>query len=138
MSIHKRKAGLFLRFCTVGVGNTAVDLTTFFLLTQFGSPYLLAQMISYTAGVVNSFVFNRKWTFRMEQKTDVWEVMKFASVNGLSLLVSSSLLFLLHDGENLNLWISKCMASGCAIIVNFMGSRYWVFTDKQKTRGEVV
>ncbi|GIM46357.1 GtrA-like protein [Collibacillus ludicampi] len=131
---NKDSAVQFLRYCTVGVGNAAVDFTTFFLLTLGGGSYLFSQMLSYSAGVVNSFFLNRTWTFRVTRKANVLEVAKFIIVNGLSLLVSSGLLFILHDVNHLNLWLSKCMASGGGIVVNFMGSRCWVFTENQKAR----
>lgn len=57
-------------------------------------------------------------------------------VNGLSLLVSSCLLFMLHDVARLNLWLGKLMATGGGIIVNFLGSRLWVFSENQKTGGD--
>ncbi|APC09553.1 GtrA family protein [Neomoorella thermoacetica] len=126
---NKPGAAQFLRFCAVGVGNTVVDLTTFFGLTLVGMPYLLAQVLSYSAGVVNSFFFNRKWTFRVTHKTSALEVIKFITVNGLSLLLSSGLLFILHDVTHLQLWLSKFSATGGGIVVNFLGSRLWVFTE---------
>jgi len=134
---NKHRAIQFLRFCTVGVGNTAVDFAAFFLLTLGGVPYLLAQALSYAAGVVNSFLLNRKWTFRVARKANVLEVARFIIVNGLSLLVLSGLLFILHDANHMALWISKLMATGAAIAVNYMGSRLWVFTEYQRTRGEI-
>ncbi len=134
---NKPRAVQFLRFCTVGMGNTAVDFTAFFLMTLGGVPHLLAQTLAYSAGVLNSFFLNRRWTFGITSKAHFSEVARFIVVNGLSLLVSAGLLFILHDVNHLNLWISKLTATGTAIIVNFMGSRIWVFAEHQKTRGEI-
>ncbi len=108
----------FLRFCTVGVGNTVVDFAAFLLLTLAGVPYLLAQVLSYSAGVANSFFFNRKWTFGLQGKTNIMEIARFAAVNGLSLLASSGLLFLLHDLGHSGLWLSKIAATAVSITVN--------------------
>ncbi|MCG9968237.1 GtrA family protein [Pelotomaculum terephthalicicum JT] len=127
----------FLRFCTVGVANTAVDFAAFFLLNLCGVPYLLAQVLSYSAGVVNSYLLNRKWTFRVARKANLQEAASFIVVNGISLLVSSSLLAVLHDVNHLNLWLCKLTATAAGVIVNFMGNRLWVFAESQKTRGEV-
>jgi putative flippase GtrA len=129
---NRHRGVQFLRFCTVGIGNTAVDVTAFYLLTLGGVPYLLAQVLSYSVGIVNSFFLNRKWTFRVTHKTNVLEIAKFIFVNGLSLLVSSGLLFILYDVYHLNLWLSKFVTIGGGSVVNFMGSRLWVFTENQK------
>jgi len=134
---NKQSVLQLLRFCAVGLGNTAVDFTVFFLLTLGGVPYLLAQVLAYAAGVVNSYFFNRMWTFQVERKINLPEVASFVTVNGLSLLVSSGLLFILHDVNHLSLWSGKLLATGVGIVVNFMGSRLWVFTENQKARGEV-
>ncbi|KUK65588.1 MAG: GtrA-like protein [Desulfotomaculum sp. 46_80] len=123
----------FLRFCTVGLCNTAVDFTVFFLLTLTGAPYLIAQALSYSAGVANSFFLNRKWTFRVERKANFLEVANFVIVNGFSLLTSFGMLAVLHDLNHLDLWPSKCMATGAAIIVNYIGSRFWVFNQRAES-----
>jgi putative flippase GtrA len=131
MFSHK-EGTVLLRFCAVGLGNTAVDFTVFFLLTLGGVPLLPAQALSYGAGVVNSFIFNRQWTFRMKNRANIPEVARFMVVNGLSLLVSAGLLFILRDIAHLPLWPGKLAATGAGILVNFAGSRLWVFTNKER------
>lgn len=133
MFINKREAFRFLRFCTVGLGNTAVDFTAFFLLTLGGAAYLPAQVISYSAGVVNSFLLNRRWTFKVKRRADIFEAARFIIVNGISLLVSAGLLFILYDLYHLGLWPSKFMATAGGIAVNYAGSCVWVFAEKRTT-----
>ncbi len=128
----------FMRFCTVGLANTAVDFTAFFLLNLGGLPYLFAQVLSYSAGVINSFYLNRKWTFQVKRKTNVTEIAKFIILNGISLLVSSSLLFILYDVNQMDLWLAKIAATAGGIVVNFIGSRLWVFTENQPITGEFI
>ncbi|PKM76651.1 MAG: hypothetical protein CVU90_11215 [Firmicutes bacterium HGW-Firmicutes-15] len=138
MSNKKHQIIQFLSFCLVGLGNTAVDFTVFFLLNLAGVPYLFAQMISYSSGIVNSFILNRKWTFRLTYNTNVIEVAKFIIVNGLSLLVSSCLIYILHDINQMNLWIAKIAATGVGIAVNFIGSRLWVFAGNRPITREFI
>jgi len=127
----------FVRFCTVGLANTAVDFSAFFILNVLGMPYLIAQVIAYSAGVVNSYFFNRKWTFGRTDKANGAEAVKFIIVNGLSLLVSSQLLFVLYDLNHRDLWLAKLGATAGGIAVNFMGSRLWVFTKSPQIKGDV-
>lgn len=129
MLCNKPKAVQFLRFCTVGLGNTAVDFAAFFILNLAGAPYLLAQTLSYAAGVANSFYLNRKWTFRVISKANVREAARFVMVNGFSLLVSAALLASLYDANHLDLWLSKFAATAGGIVVNYTGSRLWVFKE---------
>ncbi len=126
----------FLRFSIVGLGNTAVDFAVFFLLTWGGVPYLIAQAISYSSGVFTSFYFNRKWTFKVTHKYNVLEIAKFIIVNGLSLLVASSLLFIVQDVYHLELWLGKILATGGSTVFNFTANRLWVFA-KYQAKGEI-
>lgn len=137
MFTNKPRAARFLRFCTVGVGNTAVDFTVFFLLALGGFPYLAAQALSYAAGMVNSYFLNRRWTFRVVRKANGLEAGRFIIVNALSLLVSLGLLAVLHDENQLSLWLSKFIATGGGLVVNYIGSRLWVFSENRKTSGEI-
>lgn len=118
-----------VRFCTVGLGNMVVDVTSFFLLMFAGLPYLSAQVLSYSVGVVNSFYFNRKWTFGITDEIKLPEVMRFIMVNGVSLVVTFCLIFILHDFSYLNLCLCKLLATGGGIVINFMGSKLWVFVN---------
>jgi len=138
MFCDRQKALQFIRFCTVGLGNTAVDLIAFFILNFGGTPYLQAQLISYSIGVLNSFVFNRRWTFRAAGKVNVSEIVKFIIVNGFSLLITSGLIFILHDAYHVNLWISKILATAAGIIVNYIGNRFWVFVTNQTLTGDTL
>jgi len=134
---NKHRAARFLRFCTVGLGNTAIDFTAFFLLTLGGIPYLLAQALAYVAGIVNSYFLNRRWTFRVVRKANALEAGSFIIVNGLSLLVSLGLLAVLHDENQLSLWLSKFIATGGGLVVNYIGNRLWVFSENRKASGEI-
>ncbi|WCK54557.1 GtrA family protein [Aneurinibacillus sp. Ricciae_BoGa-3] len=123
-----------LRFCVVGLLNTAVDFAVFFVLSLAMIPYLLAQPVSYSAGVINSYFLNRRWTFQVKQKPDRLEIFKFIFVNGVSLVVSSSILFITRDIGQINILFSKIAACVGGVAVNYIGSRLWVFNKGQKRR----
>ena len=65
--IKNKKAILqFGKFLVVGAINFLVDFGIFKLLTVvFGMLTVPANVISYTAGVLNSFLLNRYWTFKI-------------------------------------------------------------------------
>lgn len=137
--MFKSKAGSleFLRFCTVGLANTAVDVTAFFLLNMLGVPYLLAQILSYSAGIINSFFLNRSWTFRLQGPSNILEMSRFLLVNAVSLIASAGLLYVIYDLGQLSLWVSKVLVTGVSVMINFFGSRIWVFARGTHT-GDVV
>jgi putative flippase GtrA len=115
-----------LKFGIIGAVNTGIDFGVFTLLTLCEWSYLPAQCLSYTCGVLNSYVMNRSWTFN-ERRHSKFAFFKFTLLNLFVLLVTSSLLALLHLYAGWSIWISKLCATGAGVLVNYLGSRLWVF-----------
>ena len=61
-----------VKFGAVGILNTAIDLGLYFVLTRWlglGGLPVVAKSISYTAGILNSFLWNKFWTFQSRAGT---------------------------------------------------------------------
>lgn len=123
---HHHSIGEFVKFALVGILNTGVDIAIFFLLTWRGIPYVAAQVVSYSCGTANSYLLNKIWTFR-SCGLSYAEIVRFVIVNLASLGISVVSLALLHDTAGLGLAVSKGIATACALAVNFLGNKLWVF-----------
>lgn len=66
MSGSNRKALIiqFIKFNMVGLLNTAIDFAVFFLLIWLSTHYAVAQAVAYLAGMVNSYIWNKAFTFK--------------------------------------------------------------------------
>ncbi|MFP4978090.1 GtrA family protein [Paenibacillus sp. CN-4] len=122
----------FLKFNAVGLLNTLVDFAVFTLLSAAGAGYAIAQVISYSAGTANSFILNKKVTFRDRQKADQasfdrMQLVKFILLNLVSLGVSLLLMHVLTDRLGMQVLLSKVLVTGVTVVINFVGSRKWVF-----------
>ncbi len=56
-----------LKYALVGLSNTAMDAAAYYALTRWlwlGSLPVLAKGLAYAIGMVNSFHWNRTWTFK--------------------------------------------------------------------------
>ncbi len=53
-----------VKYGLVGVMNTLITLVLFFILRRFGTDVDVANFVSYAAGILNSFVWNKLWVFR--------------------------------------------------------------------------
>lgn len=116
----------FLKFCLVGAVNTGVDFTVFTLLSHWGVLLLVAQAISYTCGVLNSFLLNRTWTFRGRMHSPS-PFFRFAVLNLGTLIITYGLLVYLHNHFFGSILVSKLLATGVSLVLNFAGSRLLVF-----------
>jgi putative flippase GtrA len=119
-----------LRFGLVGALNTAVDMGTFFALVRLGHWHAAgAQGVSYTCGLCNSYLWNRYLTFQRRNRPHLAEIVRFATVNGLSYAVSEGLLFLL-ERQAWSLLAIKFALSFVTSALNFVGSKWWVFRNR--------
>ena len=126
----------FARFATVGLLGTFIDLVLFLVLrTWFSWPTLLANICSYSAGIVNNYLLHRAWTFRDRQRTAaLLQFARFALVSLSALALNTLLVLLLAAplGTLLTLpqW-SELLAKACATVVgfgwNFVANRAWTF-----------
>ena len=64
----KKTAWQIVKFAIVGVLNTLVDFAVFQTLNLLLGWVYVAQVIGYSCGIINSYLWNSNWTFR-EQRT---------------------------------------------------------------------
>ena len=124
----KRLVTIF-KFGIVGVANTAVDAAVFAILALVGMPILIAQGVSYSCGVANSYWLNGRWTFRDATRggNDRAKLIRFLITNLIVLALSALILMTLHDVLEWSLVMSKILATLMGMVLNYMASRYWVF-----------
>lgn len=128
----------FRRFVIVGAINTAVDFCTFAFLHSFwGADKLLSQAAGYSAGIINSFIFNKLWTFenRATRLETIQQSSKFIIVNALSLALTLLGLRVLNDSLGLNTYLSKAVVTLLAQLINFSGYKFWVFSCRKEDNG---
>ncbi|AIQ50581.1 GtrA family protein [Paenibacillus sp. FSL R7-0331] len=133
MSGKKRNEGFiqFLKFNAVGLLNTLIDFALFTLLHSLGMMNAPAQVISYSAGTANSFFWNKKVTFRDRDAgkngSDRLQLVRFIILNLTVLGISVLLMHLLTGSFGIQVLIAKVLVTGITVIINFFGSRMWVF-----------
>ena len=134
--------GQFARFCVVGVSNTVIDFGVLnAALAAFPTRATVPLLAYNTAAVVlaatNSFVWNRRFTFRVRGPLRAGEVARFAVVaagtaglGDLVLLSLSSLFPALIASGALGANMLKLGAILGAMALSFFGMRFWVFLGR--------
>jgi putative flippase GtrA len=121
----------FVKFNLVGLLNTALDFAVFALLTWLGVYYIMAQCISYGVGMLNSYTLNKYWTFAQKGRLEPKQAIRFTVLNLGSLLLSLGLLALLKDHLEQKVLIAKLLTTLATTLVNFVGSKLWVFRTNE-------
>ena len=120
-----RKYRQFLLYVLFGIISTGLEFAVFALLYKF-MPYLWANVIGFHCGVICSFILNRNFNFKKEDKT----VIRFASfylVQIICLALNSLILYLCIDLGNWNPLIAKGFSIVLTALLPFFLNRYITF-----------
>jgi len=128
-----------VRFGAVGVVNTLADIAVFWLLIKASLPPAIANVLSYSCGVVVSFSLNRVWTFRRAGTPGLRAVVAVRIGDIGSLVVSTAAVGL--GALFMPPLVAKLASFPVSFAWNFCFSRYWVFIHRRglalfKTRSE--
>jgi len=132
------------KFILVGALNTFVDLgvlNAFILATGIasGGGYLLFKTVAFGIAILNSYVWNKYWTFESSTKKAGNEAMQFGmvSLGGFLLNVLSAHIVVNVIGPQWGLgegiWgnIGALVAVVVSLFWNFFGYKAWVFNKKR-------
>ena len=159
---EKRSIGQLFRFLIVGVSNTLVDLIVtrllqggFGLLTSLPLlTYYIPKVIGYGCGIVNSYFWNSRWTFKESRRRDAREMISFLAVNLLTLGLSLLLMYLFRNVFGIAAYWNSLfsetafgrlitgeffctiLSTGISLIVNFIGNKLFVFGKRSEDRSE--
>lgn len=151
----KKTVWQIIKFAIVGVLNTLVDFAVFQALNLLLGWVYVAQVIGYTCGIINSYVWNSNWTFREQRTRSFREIALFIVVNLASLGVSLGVIWLCRDVFGItNEWVAswmpaalngfikgdtvdKLIATCFAIVVNYVGNRLFVFNQKPQSTEQI-
>lgn len=116
------------KFAVVGIANTVLDASLFLLLVYgLEVPPVAANLISYSAGMINSFVLNKNWTFSHTagQGEPTQQFVLFALLNLVGLAIATALVWWL--AEPLGPALAKGVAVGAVFAWNYSTSRFLIF-----------
>lgn len=121
-----------IKFTTVGCVNTFIDWSVYFVIVRMFPEqsiifYTFAKGFSYLCGMINSFLLNRCWTFKVGSVDgEGGRFMKFVLVNALGLSINSGSVYMfLH--LNLSHLQAIILATAITFSFNFTLSKFWVF-----------
>ncbi|MFQ5944720.1 MAG: GtrA family protein [Anaerolineae bacterium] len=121
--------GRFLKWSAVGTVGAGVDYAVLILLVEaVGLHPLIAQGISFSAAVVNNYLWNRTWTFGdMPRRPIAAQFSQFLLVSIAGLGIRTIIFVILF--QMLGIWY--ILATAVAIVVvlawNFLVNLAWTF-----------
>jgi putative flippase GtrA len=142
--------GQFIRFGLVGGLNTLLDLLVLnSLLWLFPTTNMIIMLLfnscAYSIGAIESFLFNKYWTFRYYESIAWSEVKRFIIITLLGIGCNNLIIwlanYLFHPlRTNTFLWtnVAKLIAIAGTVFVSFLGMRLWVFVQRSQQKDSLM
>jgi putative flippase GtrA len=117
----------FVKFGIVGVANTLLTFAVYTLLLKgFGVWYLAASAIGFVVGTINSFLLNRRWTFR-GHVGDALTPVRWTVVQCCGLGINLGLLYVFVHQAQLDKLVAQACATAVVTVSTFFANRAWTF-----------
>ena len=115
-----------IRYLIVGLASNAVIYVGYLFLTQLGMGPKFAMSLLYGVGVLQTFVFNKKWSFRFEGAAAP-ALVRYLVVYAVGYGVNFLAMVLLVDQAALPHQLVQGVMIFIVAIMLFTAQRYWVF-----------
>lgn len=125
----------FIKFSLVGVSNTIVGFGAWFVMHRvFGIQYIIANDLSYIPGLLNSFIWNKLWTFESRGNKKL-ETVLFLAVFVPCFLVQNGALIFLKEIAGLNVIVSQIVSMVVYTVMGYVLNKFVTFNRKIVGKG---
>ena len=121
----------FAKFCVVGGFGASVNYGIFYLSYKFlNIHYVAASLSGFFIAAFAIFLFNREWTFQVRHGKISKQFAQFMALMVISFTANGLSIYLFTDIIGLRAEISQLLTMAITTMINFIGSKYWVFRHK--------
>lgn len=114
----------------IGCCSSSIDFLIYtFLVSYIGFNYLLANCISVLTGILTSFTLNRKYNFKVKDKT-VKRFIIFFTVGLCGMMASNAILYICIDVMHWHELLSKLLSIVFVVLGQFIINKYVTFKTK--------
>jgi putative flippase GtrA len=123
----------FFKFSIVGLSNTIIAYGLYILLVRFGVYYIVANIISFFVGIVNSFFWNSKFVFKKKEKKGMYlSFIKTAiSYAFTGIILANFLLYFFVEVLEISKYLAPLVGLVITVPSNFFLNKYWVFREQK-------
>lgn len=125
----------FSRYALVGIASNSVGYLLYLLLTYAGMGHKTAMSLLYVVGVMQTFIFNRNWSFGHQGGLH-GAFARYVASYALGYLLNLSVLWLAVDRLGLPHQIVQGVMVIVVAITIFLLQKFWVFSDRLPRAGE--
>ncbi len=122
-----------IRYFISGGIATIADFGLLYLLTEFlGLYYLLSAVISFSVGLLITYLFSVTWIFNQRRISNRWiELLVFSVIGVVGLLLTYLFMQYFTEVIKLHYMLSKVLTTIIVFFWNFLTKRFILFTGKK-------
>ena len=116
-----------IRYSLVGVGNTLITAAVIWVMMKvFGVSDVVSNITGYAVGLINSFVWNKQWTFNSSAS---WRssALRFGIVFAVCYLLQLGLLLYLNATLTIDSYYNQLIAMAFYTVANFIMNKFYTF-----------
>jgi putative flippase GtrA len=118
----------FVKYGIVGASNTVLTFVIYTILVEgTGVQYVIALLVGYLVGSLNSYLLNRHWTFRAGHLAHASVGPRFAIVQVVAIGANAGLLILFVDDLHVHKILAQAILTVPVLAVTFFVNRAWSF-----------
>lgn len=116
----------FVKYSLIGASNTVITAAVIYLMQNIlGYSMEWSNAVGYVAGLLNSFLWNTKWTFRSDFG---WKTFgAFMLVFLLCYALQMGVLQLLRYSTSIDRYVIQLLAMGVFTVANFLMNKFVVY-----------
>ena len=120
-----------LRFAVVGLLSNGLLYVAYLALTSFGMGHKTSMTITFVAGVLQTFVANRSFTFRAKKEGGT--PVRYFATYGLAYILNLLILMIFVDKLGFPHDVTQGLAILVLAMVSFVLQKRWVFAICKKS-----
>lgn len=115
----------FIKFCFVGVSNTAISLGIYYIFIVFDPKlYIIGNIVGFVVSVLNSYFWNSRFVFK---KTDekAKTLFKTFAAYGSNLFIGTAILYIFVDVIKISEFIAPLLGLLITVPLNYFINKNW-------------
>lgn len=119
-----------VKFCAVGVLNTAVNYAVYALMVLAGVYYIAGSLIAFAVSTANAYFWNDRFVFKNSGGRWRGILKTYCSYALTGIFLNNALLYLLVDICGISELLSPLLVLVVTIPCNFLLNKFWTFRKK--------
>lgn len=116
----------FIKFGIVGISNTLISLTIYYILIYLNINYIVANAIGFVCSVINAYFWNSKYVFKSDIERNIFRsFIKVFISYGFTFILGTILLYLWVDVLDISKLLAPIINLFITIPLNFLINKLW-------------